>query len=138
VPVQTGQPHESEQLSLSAILLLERDRNEAAFVWSLVHDVMRADLWIWHEDHLEHALLLLAFSGFRLILLDARFAPRLSLRTLIARVQSGARGTPIILRLPPGDFPSNPDPRMYGVAAVVPKGIGGPTEQAIRRTLGLA
>jgi hypothetical protein len=138
VPDQIGQPHDSEELSLSAILLLERDGNETAFVWSLVHDVMRADLWVWHEDHLSHALLLLAFIRFRLILLDATFAPRLSLRTLITQVQSAAHGTPIILRLPPDRFPSNPDPRIYGVAAVVPKGIGGPTEHAIRRALGLA
>lgn len=137
MPELISQPHDSEELSLSAILLLERDGDETAFVWSLVHDVMREDLWVWHEDHLGHALLLLAFMRFRLILLDATFAPRLSLRTLLTRVQSGARGTPIILRLPQGDFPSNPDPRIYGVAAVVPKGIGGPTEHAIRRALGL-
>ena len=137
MPVQTGQTHDSEELSLSAILMLERDGNEVAFVWSLVHDVMRADLWIWHEDHLGHAMMLLAFSRFPLILLDATFEPRLSLRTLLTRVQSAARGTPIILRLPPDDFPANPDPRIYGVAAVVPKGLGGPTEHAIRQILGL-
>jgi hypothetical protein len=138
VPEQIGQTRDSEELPLSAILLLERDGTETAFVWSLVHDVMRADLWVWHEDNLGHALLLLAFIRFRLILLDATCAPRLSLRTLIMRVQSAGRGTPIILRLPADDFPSNPDPRIYGVAAVVPKGIGGPTEHAIRRALGLA
>ena len=137
MPDQIRQLHESEELSLSAILLLERHPDEAAFVWSLVHDVMRQDLWLWHEDDVRHALLLLSYVRFPLILLDSTFAPRLSLRTLISRVQAVAGKTPIILRLRPEAMPPNPDPRIYGVAAVVPKGIGGPTERAVRRTLKL-
>jgi hypothetical protein len=137
VPDPVDQPREAEELSLSAILMLERHPNEAAFVWSLVHDLMRVDLWLWHEDDYGHALNLLSYSRFRLILLDSTFAPRLSLRTLIRRIQAVARGTPVILRLPPEALPPNPDPRIYGVAAVVSKCVGGPTERAIRQTLGL-
>jgi hypothetical protein len=133
-----GQPHDLEELSLPAILLLERHPNEAAFVWSLVHDVMRRGLWLWHEDDFRHALHLLSYLRFRLILLDSSFAPRLSLRTLIRRVQAVAPGTPVVLRLPPEDLPLRPDPRIYGVTAVVPRGTGGPTERAIRQILGLA
>ena len=127
--------HGAEQLSLSAILLLERQPDEAAFVWSLVHDVMREGFWLWHEDEVGHALQLLIYVRFSLILLDAAFAPRLSLRTLIRRVQDVASGTPLILRVPPEAMPANPDPRIYGVTAVVPKGSGGPTEREIRRWL---
>jgi hypothetical protein len=128
---------EAERLSLGAILLLERHPAEVAFVWSLVHDVMRSGLWLWHEDDFRHAMHLLSFARFPLILLDATFAPRLSLRTLIRRVQAAAPATPIVLRLPPEDIPDRPEPRIYGVTAVAPKGVAGPTEQAIRRILGL-
>jgi hypothetical protein len=128
--------HGAEELSLSAILLLERHPDEAAFVWSLVHDVMREKLWLWHENDVRHALPLLSYVHFSLILLDATFAPRLSLRTLIRRVQAVAPETPLILRVPAEAMPRNPDPRIYGVTAVVPKGTGGPTERAILRWLG--
>jgi hypothetical protein len=117
--------------------MLERHPDEAAFVWSLVHDIVRSGLWLWHEDDFRHAMHLLSFARFRLILLDATFAPRLSLRTLIRRVQAAAPATPIILRMPPEALPAHPEPRIYGVTAAAPKGVAGPTEQAIRRILGL-
>jgi len=126
-----------EELSIGAILMLERQPAEVAFVWSLVHDVMRSGLWLWHEHDYRHAMHLLSFARFRLILLDSTFAPRLSLRTLIRRVQAAAPATPVVLRLPPEELPAPPDARLYGVTAAVPKGIGGPTELAIRRILGL-
>jgi hypothetical protein len=124
-------------LSLAAILMLERHPAEVAFVWSLVHDVMRSDLWLWHEDDFRHAMHVLSFARFRLILLDATFAPRLSRRTLIRRVQAASPTTPLILRVPSEDLPAHTNPRIYGVTAAVPKGIAGPTEQAIRQILGL-
>jgi hypothetical protein len=105
----------------------------------LVKDVMRADLWLWHEDNFEHAVHLLSYCRFRLILLDSTFGKhgkrRLSARALVRRIQPAAGGTPIILRLPPEELPPNPDPRLYGVAGVVPMGIGTPTVSAIRRLL---
>jgi hypothetical protein len=126
-----------ETLSLSAVLMLARDPNEAAFVWSLVKDVMKADLWLWHESDFNHAMHLLSYCRFRLILLDSTFGKRLSARALVRRIQAAARGTPIILRRPPEELPPNPDPRLYGVAGVVPMGIGTPTTAAIRRLLSL-
>ena len=126
-----------ESISLGAILMLERNPDEAAFVWSLVHDVIRSGLWLWHEDDFRHAMDLLSFARFRLILLDSTFAPRLSLRTLIRRVQAAAPATPVVLRVPPHDLPAHPEARIYGVTEAVPKGVGGPTEEAIRRILGL-
>jgi len=128
---------EPEPVSLAAILMLERHPGEVAFVWSLIHDVMRSGLWLWHEDNFRHAMHLLSFARFRLILLDSTFAPRLSLRTLIKRVQTAAPATPLVLRVPPEELPAHPEARIYGVAAAVPKGVGGPTEQAIRQLLGL-
>jgi len=132
-----GQTLDLETLSLSAILMLARDPNEAAFVWSLVNDVMKADLWLWHDNDFNHAVQVLSYCRFRLILLDSTFAPRLSLRTLIKRVQTAAPATPLVLRVPPEELPAHPEARIYGVAAAVPKGVGGPTEQAIRQLLGL-
>jgi hypothetical protein len=128
---------EPEGLSLAAILMLERHPDEVAFVWSLVHDIMRSGIWLWHEADFQHAMHLLSFARFRLILLDATFAPRLSLRTLIRRVQAAAPATPVILRIPPEELSAHPDSRIYGVTAAVPKGIAGPTEVAIRQVLGL-
>ena len=127
----------SEILSLPAVLLLEHHQEEADFVWSLVHDVMRADLWLWHESEFAHAEHLLSYCRFRLILLGSGFAKRLSLGALVRRIQGLSRGTPVILRLPPEDLPSNPEPRLYGVAAVVPRGLASPTERAIRQALNL-
>jgi len=127
----------SEVLSISAVLLLEHHLQEAAFISSLVKDVMRADLWLWHESDFAHAEHLLAYCRFRLILLDSAFAKRLSVRALVRRIQRLSQGTPIILRVPPEDLPPEPDPRLYGVAAVVPRGVGTPTERAIRQALDL-
>jgi hypothetical protein len=127
----------SEVLSLPAVLLLERHQEEADFLWSLVHDVMRADLWLWHESEFAHAEHLLSYCRFRLILLDSGFAKRLSVGALVRRIQGLARGTPVILRLPPEDLPPNPETRVYGVAAVVPRGLASPTERAMRQALHL-
>jgi len=132
-----GQTLDLETLSLSAILMLARDPNEAAFVWSLVNDVMKADLWLWHENDFNHAVQVLSYCRFRLILLDSTFGKRLSARALVRRIQEVARRTPIVLRLPPAELPPNPDPRIYGVAGVVPMGIGTPTTRAIQRLLSL-
>ena len=118
--------------------MLERDPNEAAFVWSLMKDVLRADVWLWHEDDLEHALHLLSYCRFRLILLDSTFGKRVSVRALVRRVKDAAGGTPILLRLPPEEMPPSPDARLYGVAGVVPMGIGTPTTRAIQRLLALS
>jgi len=126
-----------ESLSLSAILMLERDPNEAAFVWSLIKDVLRADLWLWHEADLDHAIHLLSYCRFRLILLDSTFGKRISVRALVRRVHAAAGGTPILLRLPQEELPAKPDARLYGVAGVVPMGIGTPTIRAVQRLLSL-
>ena len=133
-----GKNPDFDTLSLSAVLILGRDPNEAAFVWSLVNDVMKADLWLWHEDDFNHAVQVLSHCRFRLILLDSTFAKRLSARALVRRIHAVAGGAPIILRLPPEEFPPDPDPRIYGVAGVVPMGIGTPTIRAIQRLLPLS
>ena len=106
-------------------------------MWSLVKDVMKADLWLWHENDFPHAMHLLSYCRFRLILLDSTFGKRLSARALVRRIQATAGGSPIVLRLPPEDLPPDPDPRLYGVAEVVPMGIGTPTIRAIQRLLSL-
>jgi len=82
-----GQTLDLETLSLSAILMLARDPNEAAFVWSLVNDVMKADLWLWHENDFNHAVQVLSYCRFRLILLDSTFGKRLSARALVRRIR---------------------------------------------------
>ena len=102
--------------------MLERRDDEAAFVWSLVTDVMRADLWLWHEPRFRRAQHLLSYCRFRLILLSAGYDGRLSLRALVRTIQGLAHGSPIILRLPPEDMTARLDPRVYGVSAVVPSG----------------
>ena len=132
-----GKNPDFDTLSLSAVLILGRDPNEAAFVWSLVHDVMRADVWLWHEDDFGHAVQLLSFCRFRLILLDSTFGGRLSVGTLVRRIKAVAGATPIILRLPPEELPPSLDPRVYGVADVVPMATGTPTIRAIQRLLSL-
>ena len=132
-----GQNLDLDGLSLSAILMLARDPNEAAFVWSLVNDVMKGDLWLWHENDFNHAVQVLSHCRFRLILLDSTFGKRLSVRALVRRIQAAAGDTPIILRLPPEGLPPDPDPRLYGVAGVVRMGTGTPTIRAIQRLLAL-
>jgi hypothetical protein len=102
-----------------------------------VKDVMRADLWLWHESELEHAVHLLSYCRFRLILLDSTFGRRLSTRSLVRRITRLAHDTPVVLRVTPEELPENPDPRVYGVTAVVQRGVGGPTERAMRQLLGL-
>jgi hypothetical protein len=132
-----GKTSDLDSLSLSAILMLERDPNEAAFVWSLMKDVLRTDVWLWHEVDLEHAVQLLSYCRFRLILLDSTFGKRVSARALVRRVQAAAGSTPILLRLPPEEMPPSPDVRLYGVAGVVPMGVGTPTIRAVQRLLAL-
>jgi len=121
-------------LSLPAILLIERDPVEVFFVESLIRRILKADVWLWHEEKLELALKLLAVTRFRLILLGAPF-PRVSVRSLVRRVQAVAAGTPILLRLPPEELSSVPDARAYGVAGVAPKQHAESVLQALRRVL---
>ena len=124
-------------LSLPAILLLERDPLETFFVDSLIRRVLKADVWLWHEERLEVALRILAVTGFRLILLGAP-VPRLSNRQLVKRVRALAPRTPIVLRLPPGELPEVPlNPRVYGATTVAPKQHAESVLQAVRRVLPL-
>ncbi len=121
--------------SLPGVLLLERDPLETFFVESLVHRVLRADVWLWHEERLDIAFKVLAVTSFRLILLGAPF-PRVSNRQLIRRVREFAPRTPILLRLPPDQLPPKRlDPRVYGVTTVAPKQHAESVLQAVRRVL---
>jgi hypothetical protein len=116
---------------------LERDPLEAFFVDSLVHRVLKADVWLWHEERLETALKVLAVTSFRLILLGAP-VPRVSNRQLVRRVRALAPRTPIVLRLPPGELPPGPlDPRIYGLTSIAPKQHAESVLQAVRRVLTL-
>lgn len=124
--------------SLPAILLLERDPLEAFFVDSLIHRVLKADVWLWHEERLDIALKVLAVTSFRLILLGAPSYPRVSNRQLVRRVRALAPRTPIVLRVPPEQLPAEPiDPRVYGVTSVAPKQHAESVLQAVRRVLPL-
>jgi len=114
---------------------MERDPYEAFFIDSLFRDILKLDVWLWHEEKLDPALKLLSYCGFRLILLDLTFSKRISPRQLVRRVHAVAGKTPILLRARPEDLPPQLDPRLYGVAAVAPKGRAAETLEAIRRLL---
>ena len=102
---------------------------------SLIHRVLKAEVWLWHEERLEVALKVLAVASFQLILLGAPF-PRVSNRQLVRRVRELAPRTPIVLRVPPDQMPPEPlDPRVYGVTSVAPKQHAESVLQAVRRTL---
>jgi hypothetical protein len=123
---------------LPTILLLERDPVDAFFVESLIHRVLRADVWLWHEERLDSALKVLAVTSFRLILLGAPSLPQVSNRQLVRRVHALAPRTPIVLRLPPDQMLSTPlPPRIYGAATVTPKQHAESVLQAVRRVLTL-
>ncbi len=116
---QLAQPLRPDPYSLPAVLLVERNPYEALFVESLLHRVLAAQVWVWHEERLDTALRLLAVCRFHLILLDHDH-PRLSIRTIVRRVKALAAGTPIVLRLPAEDL-GPAEPRTYGVADVIPR-----------------
>ena len=134
VPSSSAESVES-YYTLPAILLLERDPLEAFFVDSLIHRVLKADVWLWHEERFDIALKVLAAAGFRLILLGAP-VPRLSNRQVVRRVRALAPDTPIVLRLPPDELPSGPlNPRIYGGTIIAPKRHAESVLQAVRRVL---
>jgi hypothetical protein len=135
---QPAEPALARQ-SVPAILLVERDPVEAFFVDSLIHRVIRADVWLWHEERLDVALKVLAAAEFRLILLGAPPMPRVSNRQLVRRVRALAPRTPIVLRLPPAELPPGPlDPRIYGPTTVDPKQHAESLLQAVRRVLAIS
>jgi hypothetical protein len=116
------------------ILLVEHDLNEAWFVHSLIFEVLKADVWLWHEERLDPALRLLSVMQFSLIMLDLDL-PRLSARTAVRRVRRVARHTPLMVRMRPEKFRPELNPKVYQADAVAPKGIGAPIERIIRRLL---
>jgi DNA-binding NarL/FixJ family response regulator len=120
-----------------AILLIEHDANEAAFVQSLLADILKADVWLWYEEKLEPALKLLSVVQFRLILLDVDL-PQISARKAVRSVRAAAPRTPLVLRMRPEEFRSELDPRVYQADAIAPKGVGEPTLRIVRRLLGRA
>jgi hypothetical protein len=120
---------------LPAILLVERDPIEAFFVDSLIHRILRADVWLWHEVRLEAALKLLGVTRFRLILRGAPH-PRVSNRQLVRRIRAVAPRTPILLRVPPEQVTAGPlNPRVYGVTSIAPKQHAESVLYAVRRAL---
>ena len=121
--------------SLPTILLLERDPIEALFVDTLVHKILRADVWLWHEERLETALKVLAVTSFRLILVGAPM-PRVSNRQLVLRIREVAPRAPILLRLPPAELQGDArTPRIYAGVTVAPKQHAESVLQAVRRAL---
>jgi hypothetical protein len=105
------------------------------FVDSLIHRVLGADVWLWHEQRLDIALKVLAVTSFRLILLGAPF-PRVSNRQLVRRIRALAPRTEIVLRLPAHQLPPGPpDPRVYGVTELASKQHAESLLQAVRRVL---
>lgn len=128
---QLAQPLRPDPYSLPALLLVERNPYEALFVESLLHRVLSAQVWVWHEDRLDTALRLLAVCRFHLILLDHDH-PRLTLRSIIRRVKAMSAGTPIILRLPAEDL-GRVEARTYGVADVIPRQHAESLLRAVRR-----
>lgn len=121
-------------LIVPAILLVEHDPNEAAFVQSVVFDVLKADVWLWHEEKLESALKLLSIVQFKLILLDLDL-PGISARKAVRSVRTVAPRTPLMLRVRPEEFQPELDPRAYQADALVPKGRGEPVVSMVRRIL---
>jgi Response regulator containing a CheY-like receiver domain and an HTH DNA-binding domain len=121
-------------LTVPAILLVEHDPNEAAFVHSVMFDVLKADVWLWHEEKLEPALKLLSIVQFRLILLDLDL-PGISARKAVRSVRLVAPRTPLMLRVRPEEFRPGLDPRAYQADALVPKGRGEPVVSALRQLL---
>jgi CheY-like chemotaxis protein len=127
-----AQPLRPDPWSLPAILLVERSPYEALFVESLLEKVLGAQVWLWHEEHLDIALKLLSVCRFHLILLDHDH-PRLTTRAVVRRVKAVAAGTPIILRLPSEEIPTRPEPRIYGVADIIPRRHAESLLQAVQR-----
>ncbi|MGH7514866.1 MAG: hypothetical protein ACREOQ_18320 [Gemmatimonadales bacterium] len=121
-------------LTVPAILLVEHDPIEAAFVHSVMFDVLKADVWLWHEEKLEHALGLLSIVQFRLILLDLDL-PGISARKAVRSVRTVAPRTPLMLRMRPEEFQPELDPRAYQADALAPKGRGEPVVSMVRRIL---
>jgi len=119
---------------LPAILLVEHDVNEANFVYSLIVDVLRAEVWLWFEPTLDSAVKLLGIVHFRLILLDLHL-PKTSARKAVRAVRRAAPRTPLVLRMRPEEFTPEMDPRVYGADGIVPKGVGTPLLREIRRLL---
>jgi hypothetical protein len=121
-------------LAIPAILLVEHDLNEASFVHSLIFDILKADVWLWHERTLDPALKLLSIVGFRLILLDVDL-PKISARKAVRSVRAAAPRTPLVLRMRPEEYKQELDPRAYQVDALAPKGVGEPLLSVVRRLL---
>jgi DNA-binding NarL/FixJ family response regulator len=122
-------------LAVPAILLVEHDLDEASFVHSLIFDVLKADVWLWHEEALEPSLKLLSVVEFRIILLDLDL-PRISARKAVRAVRDAAPHTSLVLRMRPEEFRPELDPLLYQADALAPKGVGKPLLSAIRRLLG--
>ena len=121
-------------LTVPAILLVEHDPHEAMFVHSLMVDVLKADVWLWHEEKLGPALKLLSIVQFRLILLDLDL-PGISARKAVRSVRTVAPDTPLMLRMRPEAFQPGLDPRVYQADALAPKGRGEPVVSMVRRLL---
>jgi hypothetical protein len=121
-------------LRVPAILLVEHDLTEAGFVQSVIADVLKANVWLWHEATLDAALKLLAIVQFRLILLDLDL-PHISARKAVKGVRAAAPRTPLMLRLRPEEFRPEIDPRVYHADALAPKGVGEPVLRMVRRVL---
>ena len=121
--------------SLPAILLVERDHIETMFVETLVRRILRADVWLWHEERFDAALKVLAITSFRLILVGAP-VPKLSNRQVVLRIRAVAPRTPILLRLPPAELQGDPRaPRIYAGVTVAPKQHAESVLQAVRRAI---
>jgi hypothetical protein len=119
---------------VATILLVEHDLNEADFVYSLFFDVLKADVWLWHEPTLDAAVNLLHIVHFRLILLDLHL-PKTSAGRAVRAVRRAAPRTPLVLRVRPEEFNPGLNPRVYGADGIAPKGIGTPLLSEIRRLL---
>jgi DNA-binding response OmpR family regulator len=121
-------------LAIPAILLVEHDLNEASFVHSLIFDILKADVWLWHERALDPALKLLSIVQFRLVLLDVDL-PKISARKAVRLVRAAAPRTPLVLRMRPDEYEPELDPRVYQADALAPKGVGDPLLSVVRRLL---
>jgi DNA-binding response OmpR family regulator len=127
-------PQPPAPLPAPAILLVEHDFNGARFVHSLIVDILKADVWLWHEETLDPALRLLAIVRFRLILLDLNL-PTISARKAVRSVRKAAPRTPLVLLMRPEEFSPELEPRIYEADALAPRGMGEPLLGIIRGLL---